>query len=744
MKHSLNKYLNLKMNKQNYIKCFLSIMAWCLTGTLPFEASAQKKALTIQDAVLGLSSNLAVKNLRQLQWMGDSPYYSQVISNDSEKVILMHNPQNFDTETVLSLEKMNQLLISIGRKELKSFPPINWLSASKFYIQTDNAYILFSSVNNQSYFASVWAQLPEKAEHIEMDKKSMSISYTHQHNIYINRGGAEPIQVTFDGHKNLLYGTSVHRDEFGIHKGLFWSPNANKLAFYKMDQSMVADYPIVNWGEVPASVTTIKYPMAGRTSHQVKLGVFDIKSQKTIYLQTGDSMDHYLTCVTWSPDEKFIYLALLNRDQNHLKLQRYDAFNGQLVATLFEEKNEKYVEPQHELFFINNDPSRFIWWSQRSGYMHLYLYRHEGTLIRPLTQGKWLVNEILGYQTESNEILFTSTKLSPMDKTVHAVNIDNGKMRDIIYTPGIHNAAASADARYLIDVHSSKDVPRTIEVMDANNSLLSKRLLTASNPLENYTTASTELLTIMAADGSTPLYAKLMKPHDFDPGKKYPVIVYLYNGPHLQLNRNSFPYSGNLWYDYMTQKGYLVFVVDGRGSSNRGFDFESATHRQLGTAEMDDQLQGVKYLQTLPYVDATRMGVHGWSYGGFMTTSLMLRHPDVFKVGIAGGPVLDWGLYEIMYTERYMDSPSQNAEGYQKNTLLDKAKNLKGKLLLIHGTDDDVVVWQHSIQFLKKCVDDGVQTDYFVYPGHPHNVRGKDRVHLMQKITDYFDLYLKN
>jgi dipeptidyl-peptidase-4 len=293
----------------------------------------------------------------------------------------------------------------------------------------------------------------------------------------------------------------------------------------------------------------------------------------------------------------------------------------------------------------------------------------------------------------------------------------------------------------LIDAYSAMSVPRNIEIVDVNTSS-EKRLLTAPNPLQDYNVASVESLQLYASD-STLLYAKLMKPADFDPAKKYPVIVYLYNGPHLQLNKNSFPASGNLWYDYMTQRGYLVFVIDGRGSSNRGFAFESAVHRQLGTLEMEDQMVGVNYLKSLPYVDANRLGIHGWSYGGFMTTSFMLRKPEVFKVGVAGGPVLDWSMYEVMYTERYMDSPEQNKEGYATNLLLDKTKNLKGKLLMIHGTDDDVVVWQHSLKFIKKAVDEGIQMDYFVYPGHPHNVRGKDRVHLMQKITDYFDAHLK-
>ena len=695
----------------------------------------------MQEAVLGMSSSLAVKNLKQLQWMGSSEYYSQVISNDSEKVIMAYSPQTFESETIISLEKMNKLLTSGGVKELKNFPAINWINNVNFYIFHDNKYIQFNTLARDSSQLEVISSLSPKAENNALETKTMSVAYTVDDNIFISAKKGEPVQVTKDGSKNIVYGKPVHRDEFGIDRGLFWSPEGNQLAFYRMDQSMVEDYPVVNWNDVPATVNMIKYPMAGRKSHHVTLGIYNLKTQQTVYLQTGEPADQYLTTVTWSPDELFIYVSILNRDQNYLKVNKYDAANGVLVKTLFEEKNDRYVEPQHPLYFIEKNATQFVWWSQRDGYMHLYLYNDDGSLVRQLTKGNWIVNDILGYNKKNQELIYTSTEASPLEKNVYAVNINTGMMRAVTNTPASHTAQLSANGNFLIDAYTSEKVPRNIEIIDVNTRV-EKRLLTASNPLTEYNLANVELVKLYAAD-STLLYGKLIKPADFDESKKYPVIVYLYNGPHVQLNKNTFPYSGNLWYDYMTQKGYIVFVIDGRGSSNRGFAFESATHRQLGTLEMDDQLVGVNYLKSLSYIDANRMGVHGWSYGGFMTTSFMLRKPDVFKVGVAGGPVLDWSMYEIMYTERYMDSPEQNKEGYANNLLLDKTKNLKGKLLMIHGTDDDVVVWQHSIRFQKKCVDEGVQMDYYVYPAHPHNVRGKDRVHLMQKISDYFDANLK-
>lgn len=702
---------------------------------------AQKKNFTMQEAVLGMSSTLSVKNMKQLQWMGSSEFYSQIISNDTEKVIMAYSPQTFETETIISLEKMNKQLSGLGIKELKNFPAIQWINNVSFYIFHDNKYIRFNTLARDSSQTQVFAAVDAMAENNAVEPTTMKVAYVKDNNIYIASGAKENLQITKDGSENIVYGKPVHRDEFGIDRGLFWSPTGKHLAFYRMDQSMVEDYPVVDWSATPATVNKVKYPMSGRTSHQVTLGIANATTGDVFYLKTGEPKDQYLTTVTWSPDENYIYVSLLNRDQNHLKVNKYDAKNGVLVRTLFEEKNEKYVEPQHPLYFIENNPSQFVWWSQRDGYMHLYLYNSDGDLIRQLTSGQWIVNELLGYNKKNQELIYTSTEASPLEKNVYAVNILTGAKRKVVKNNAMHNVQLSAQGNFLIDVYSSMSVPRNIEIIDVNTTS-EKRLLTATNPLQDYNVASVESLQLYASD-STLLYAKLMKPADFDPNKKYPVIVYLYNGPHLQLNKNTFPASGNLWYDYMTQRGYIVFVLDGRGSSNRGFAFESAVHRQLGTLEMEDQMVGVNYLKSLPYVDANRLGIHGWSYGGFMTTSFMLRKPDVFKAGVAGGPVLDWTMYEVMYTERYMDSPEQNKEGYATNLLLDKSKNLKGKLLMIHGTDDDVVVWQHSLKFIKKAVEEGVQLDYFVYPGHPHNVRGKDRVHLMQKITDYFDAHLK-
>ncbi len=687
----------------------------------------QKKNLSMTDAVLGLGSNLRIENLSQLGWKPEQDRYTQSVKTSYGEALVERSVANQKVDTVFRSSQFEQ----------NRLPYFQWVNEEQAYFINAKGYHWIKK-NGQ---ITPWMQLPEKAEDVSVDAQNKQLAYVLGNNVYLYDETGKTHQITKDGKYEIVNGKSVHQNEFGIDHGLFFSPNGNYLAFYRMDQTAVTDYPIVDWSVQPAVNKNIKYPFSGTKNHTVTLGVYQPKTGKTIFLQTQPEIDHYLTSVTWSPDEKSIFIALLSRNQKHLQLNEYDVASGKKIKTLFEENDDKYVEPQHELYFLPGKNDEFVWWSQRDGFMHLYRYNRNGKLLNAITKGDWLVNEIVGNNLKRKELLITTTKDSPKEKQLYAVNWENGKLRKISKDAGTHSVLASKSGNYVLDVWTNETTPRKIDLLSTDGKS-TQNLLTAKNPLENYQTAKVENLTLKADDG-TDLYGKIIYPTDFNPTKKYPVIVYLYNGPHAQLITNRFPASGNLWYDVLADKGYIVFTMDGRGSSNRGLKFEQAIHRNLATVEMNDQMKGVEYLRSLPYVDADRMGIHGWSYGGFMTTSFMLRKPDVFKVGVAGGPVLDWTQYEIMYTERYMESPQDNPEGYKENNLLNRTKDLKGKLMMIHGAQDPVVVWQHSIDFLREAVSNGVQMDYFVYPGHEHNVRGKDRVHLMQKITDYFDLYLQ-
>lgn len=690
---------------------------------------AQNKQFTMQEAVLGLGTNLRIESLFQLQFIPGENSLTEQVKTTYGSALIAHQLPSMKIDTIAR---------STDFGELRTIPYLSWMNNSTANYRSGNDFMIWNRQKNQT--DKFWT-LDENAEEEEFHISSHSLAYVVENNLFLVDEKGKKHQITHDGKYGIVNGKSVHRDEFGISKGIFFSPKGNYLAFYRMDETMVEDYPIIDWSSVPAVNKNIKYPFAGRTSHQVTLGVYNPKTEKTIFLQTGEPKEQFLTCVSWSPDEKSIYIAVLNRDQNHLKLNQYDAQSGRFVKTLFEEKHSKYVEPQSELYFLPNG-KEFIWWSQRDGFMHLYRYDLNGKLINQITKGKWLVNEIVGKNEKKKQLFVTTTKDGAMEKHLYAVNWINGRMERLDKDSGYHTVFVNEEGTYALDYWTNETTPRKIDVFSTDKKF-HKNLLTAQNPLADYQMPTVENKTIKAADGKTDLYGKLIYPTNFDASKKYPVIVYLYGGPHAQMNLNRFPASGNLWYDYLAQNGYIVWVMDNRGSSNRGFEFENVTFRQLGQIEMEDQMKGIEYLKSLPFVDGERMGIHGWSFGGFMTTSFMLHKPDVFKAGVAGGPVMDWSLYEIMYCERYMDTPQTNPEGFAKTNLMDKTQNLKGKLLLIHGTDDNVVVWQHSIDFLRNAVSNGVQVDYFVYPGYEHNVRGKDRVHLMQKVTDYFDLYLK-
>ena len=588
----------------------------------------------------------------------------------------------------------------------------------------------------------VWKTTLEKSQASEWNAASKATAYVKDHQLYVKDAEGHVFQLTTDGSREIVYGQSVHRDEFGISGGLFWSPDGQRLAFYRMDQRMVKDYPQVDIFQRMATCEPDKYPMAGETSHQVTVGVYDLTTRKTVYLDAGDPTDRYFTNIAWSPDSKTIYMFELNRDQNDCYLTSYQAQTGAKLGNLYHETSDKYVEPLHPIRFLPWDSSQFVMQSQRDGYNHLYLLDTQGRQLRQLTRGAWVVDELVGFDTKHRSIIILSNEASPIQRNLVRVDVKTGRRTPLGSQTGWHEAQLSASGQYAVDRYSAPDVPRNIDWVETGKGQAT-RLFTAADPWQGYKVPTFECGTIKAADGQTDLYYRMVKPADFDAGKRYPTVVYVYGGPHAHNVDARWHYASRPWETYMAQQGYVVFILDNRGSERRGLAFEQATFRQLGQIEMQDQMQGVKFLQSLPYIDTSRLGVHGWSFGGFMTITLMTHYPDIFKVGVAGGPVIDWKYYEVMYGERYMDTPQANPEGYQKTSLLHKAKDLKGKLQVIIGYNDPTCVPQHSLSFLAECIKAGTQPDFFVYPGEPHNMRGHQSVHLHERITQYFEDYLK-
>ena len=698
---------------------------------------AQDKLFTLEDLNFGGNNypNMQPKNL-WLTWWGD-----QLIQTDVEECYTI-NIKTGKKNLLFTLDDINKWANSNDTTYVRHLMNATFPYPDKPIVALGNrkAFILVDFEAKKM----VWQDSISGQEANDWNAKSRATAYIEDHQLYVVDGEGKKHQLSTDGSREIVYGQSVHRNEFGIEKGTFWSPDGQRLAFYRMDQSMVADYPQVDIFPREASYEPDKYPMAGMTSHKVTVGIYDLKTQQTVYLQAGDPIDRYFTNITWSPDNKIIYIFELNRKQNDCRLVSYDASTGAKMAELYRETSDKYVEPLHPIQFLPWDDTKFIMQSQKDGYNHLYLFDKDGKELKQITSGKWVVLDVVGFNTKTKSVLILSNESHPLNSNLWTVEIKSGNRRLMGRDIGVAKSAQPSASGEMVALKlSSVSHPRIIDVINTSGRGKVTELLDAEDPWKDYQQPIFTSGYITAADGKTNLYFRMVKPHDFDPNKKYPTVVYVYGGPHAHLVDASWHYASRTWETYMAQKGYIVFVLDNRGSENRGRDFEQATFHQLGQIEMQDQMKGVEYLSKQPYVDMDRLGVHGWSFGGFMTISLILNYPDVFKVGVAGGPVIDWKWYEVMYGERYMGTPQDNPEGYAKSSLIDKAKNLKGKLQIITGYNDNTVVPQHCLSFLDACVKAGTQPDFFAYPGEEHNMRGHASVHLHERITQYFEDYLK-
>ena len=730
------------------IKSLLSLVGLvALTGLLRPTPSMAQRQFTLEDLNFGGTNYRNMRpEARYLTWWG-----GKLVRQDLNSCSLVDSKTGKET-SLFSLDDINHWA---GLE--KSNEVVRHLYSAVFPY-ADRPVVMVKNgtedlfVNFKTHKLEKRITRPSNTQASDRNEQDMT-AFVRNHQLFVTEKSGKEHQLTTDGSSDIVYGQSVHRDEFGINGGLFWSPKGNRLAFYRMDQSMVSAYPLVDIPELDwtpekgesraAKAAPIRYPMAGETSHKVTVGVYDASTGKVLYLQAGDPTDRYFTNIAWSPDEKTIYMFEVNRDQNDCRLVSYDATTGKKLKELYRETDAKYVEPTHPIVFLPWNDNEFILQSQKDGYNHIYLFNKEGQQIKQLTSGKWVVIDVLGFNTKQKSIVYVSNECNPIQRNTWLVNVSTGKRTLLDNGRGYHFATLSKDGGMLLDNYSEPTVPRKYDIISVGANPQRTNYFTAPNPWKGYNVPEYSNGTIKAADGKTDLYWRMVKPVNFDPNKQYPTVIYVYGGPHAHNVDASWNWGSRGWETYMAQKGYLLFILDNRGSEHRGKDFEQATFRHLGQEEMKDQMEGVKYLQSLPYVDKNRIGVHGWSFGGFMTISLLTNYPEVFKVGVAGGPVIDWKWYEVMYGERYMDTPQANPEGYEQTSLLQKAKDLKGKLQIIIGLNDPVVVPQHAYSFLKACIAAGTQPDFFVYPGEPHNMRGHQSVHLHERITQYFEDNLK-
>lgn len=683
-------------------------------------------SLSLLAQTIDFKKRYVVENIYGVSWRPTTDQYSYIDDNQNIKLVNAKNGK----ETVF-LAKASQTA-----HEISSAYGYEWLDANTLYFPRDNktVNVLNGKITTAAFDKVDWDDV------IDQDVKHQVFVIKNDKGVFVEsaRNGYKPVLLCPDTGKNIVFGESVHRSEWGINEGQYISPNGNFIAFYRMDESMVEDYPLVNTGTPIATVENIKYPMAGRNSHDVKVGIFDVaqsaQKNSTVwhYILTDKNDGEFLTNVTFSPDEKHLYITHLNREQNHSKLIKYDLSTGRKLQTLIEERDSRYVEPTRRMIFLKN--GNFLWFSDRDGWRQLFLYSSDGQLIKKVTDGKYDIVEYYGTDKDEKNIYFTAPLEKPVNQYVCKVDLQNGNLTRLVQGDGVNRPVFSESKNYFVNYFSNPETPRTISLVNNQGKTL-KTLLNAKSPFGNMKLGDTKIFAISNKSGDS-LWCRMITPPDMDKTKKYPVFLYVYGGPHSQLVTNQY-LSGGLFLEFMAQQGYIVFTLDNRGTQNRGAEFEKCIHRNLGIKEVEDQMCGVEYLKSLPYVDADRIGLDGWSYGGFMVLSLITAHPDVFKAASCGGPVVNWEWYEVMYGERYMDTPQENPSGYENANIIPKIKNVKCPLLVMHGAQDHTVVQQHTLELLRQAVSDDIELEYFVYTVHDHNVIGPERRHLYNKLLRF-------
>jgi len=538
------------------------------------------------------------------------------------------------------------------------------------------------------------------------------------------------------GGEGIVYGETVSRNEFGIEGGIFFSPDSTKVAFYRKDESNVADYPYMDI--TTQALKTIKYPMNSKTSEIISLGIYDIASSTTTYIKADDfTQERYISCVTWSDDSKLIYAQILDRNQQNLRLNCYDTDSGECVKTLLQEHSDTWVEPQYPLRWIKGQPCKCIYTTDnRDSWTNLYLLDCNSLQLERLAP---VENDMQYLANDGKWVYYTAADEHPVNNYLWRVNLKSRKVEQLTREEGWHSIEMAPDCSSFVDVYENVNQAPESRLVSVKTLKVLELLQPQDDPSKQFALPQIETGSIASADGNFRNYWRFVKPVGFDPTKKYPVILYVYGGPHSQMVQNRYMAACRKWELYAASKGFAVFVMDGRGTINHGTAYEHSIFGQCGVNEAADQMKAVnEVIINTPWVDKNRIGVYGWSYGGFMSLTLATGNPDIFKVCVAGGPVIDWKWYEIMYGERYMGRISENPERFCATSLLPKAKNLKSKTLLIQGTLDPTVVPLNARSFLQECIDNGIQIDYFEYPKAGHNMRGEDRVHLVNKITDYF------
>jgi dipeptidyl-peptidase-4 len=612
-----------------------------------------------------------------------------------------------------------------------------WAPASDALLFVSQGHLYWYDLKNKS--ARALTKGKERVADPKISPDGRWVSFVRTYDLWaVEVATGRERQITRGGREEVMNGQLdwVYPEELSIRTAYWWSPDSAKIAFLQMDQRPVTKYPLVNYLSYTGEYETMRYPKAGDANPVVRVGVVSIRGGAPRWMDTGRDTDIYIPRVDWLRDSKQLAIQRLNRAQTKLELLIAHTANGRARVALTEE-DPHWINLHDDLYFFA-DGRRFLWSSERDGFRHLYLYNLDGKLVQQLTRGAWEVTGVAGVDEKEGAVFFTATEKSPLERHFYRVPLSGGTATRITRTEGTHGINLSPDARHFLDTYSNAMTPPKQDLYRADGTHAAVISENKVAELAEFGLSPVEFLRVRGADG-TELDAMLIKPPDFNAAKKYPVIVYTYGGPHGQIIRNGWGGANFLWHQMMAQKGYLIFGLDNRGMAGRGHRFETPIHRRMGEVELADQVAGVNYLKSLPYVDGSRVGIWGWSYGGYMTLYAMTNAPDVFKAGFAGAPVTDWRQYDTIYTERYMSRPQDNEDGYKKSAPATHAANLKGKLLIAHGTGDDNVHFANTVQMVEQFIRAGRYAEVMFYPGRGHGISDPPaRTHLFRRVTQFF------
>ena len=676
----------------------------------------------------------------------------QALKNTNQYTVL-----NFDRATrsyqidlydFATLKKVSTLIDSKDHKELEGIDSYTFSSDEKTIIIANNSDQIFRHSFVANYFLYVIATnkltplFDYKIQEPTFSPDGTKIAFAKENNLFIyDIASKSTKQITTDGVRNsVINGITdwVYEEEFAFVKAFDWSGDSKKLSFIKFDESQVPEFSMsMFYKDLYPSVQTFKYPKAGEKNSKVSLHIYDVANSNTKNIDLKNYSDFYIARMKWTNDNNVLCAQILNRHQDNLDLLFVDGTSG-ITKVVLNEKDKAYVDVTDNLTFLNDNS--FIWTSEKDGFNHIYVYDKNGKLKNQVTKGNWEVTNYYGFDEKNQTIFYQSVENGSINRDVYRIGLNGKNKVRLSANTGTNNATFSPNFQYFITTFSSATQPTIYSLNDAkigkeiqvieNNQAL-------ANKIKDYNLPSKEFF-ILKTDKGNELNAWILKPKDFDPSKKYPVFMYQYSGPGSQQVNNDWNSTDDYWFMMLTQKGYIVACVDGRGTGFKGADFKKVTQKELGKFEVEDQIDAAKVIGNYPFVDKNRIGIFGWSFGGFMASNCILKGNDVFKMAIAVAPVTNWRFYDSIYTERYMQTPAENASGYDENSPINHVDKLKGKFLLIHGSGDDNVHVQNSMQMIEALIQANKQFDSQIYPDNNHGIYGgKTRVQLYNKMTNF-------